>query len=272
MSVGLGQRLRRPDDYFNVYHELNYQYYVLQNYSSSFLFSDGYSNNFSFQETISRNSVDAPIYPRVGSQFNFTVQLTPPYSLFSGKDYTYSTDQEKYKYIEYHKWKFGASWFTPLAFNKLVLNIRANFGFLGYYNETIGQSPFERFYLGGDGLSGFSLDGREIIGQRGYPNNSLNPPGGGTIYDKYTFELRFPLSLNPAATIYMLGFLEGGNAFNLWKSYSPFDIKRAAGGGIRIFLPMFGLLGLDWGYGFDNIPGTKNPNGGEFHFTIGQQF
>jgi outer membrane protein insertion porin family len=271
-SVGLGQRLRRPDDYFNIYHEFNYQYYVLQNYSSSFLFSDGYSNNISFQETISRNSVDAPIYPRVGSQFNFTIQLTPPYSLFNGKDYTYSTDQEKYKYIEYHKWKFGASWFTPLAFNKLVLNIRANFGFLGYYNETIGQSPFERFYLGGDGLSGFSLDGREIIAQRGYPNNSLNPPGGGTIYDKYTFELRFPLSLNPAATIYMLGFLEGGNAFNLWKSYSPFDIKRAAGGGIRIFLPMFGLLGLDWGYGFDNLPGSKNANGGEFHFTIGQQF
>ncbi len=272
LSVGLGQRLKKPDDYFNIYHEVNFQHYVLQNYSSSFLFSDGYSNNFNLQETISRNSVDAPIYPRVGSQFTFTVQVTPPYSLFNNKNYKVLTDQEKYKYIEYHKWKFGASWFAPLAWNKLVLNVRANFGFLGYYNEDIGQSPFERFYLGGDGLSGFSLDGREIIAQRGYPNNSLNPQGGGTIYDKYTFEIRFPLSLNPAATIYALGFLEGGNAFNQWKSYSPFDIKRAAGGGIRIFLPMFGLLGLDWGYGFDNIPGTPNANGGEFHFTIGQQF
>ncbi len=272
LSVGLGQRLKKPDDYFNIYHELNFQHYVLQNYSSSFLFSDGYSNNFNLQETISRNSVDAPIYPRVGSQFTFTVQVTPPYSLFNNKNYKVATDQEKYKYIEYHKWKFGASWFAPLAWNKLVLNVRANFGFLGYYNEDIGQSPFERFYLGGDGLSGFSLDGREIIAQRGYPNNSLNPQGGGTIYDKYTFELRFPLSLNPAATIYALAFLEGGNAFNEWKSYSPFDIKRAAGGGIRIFLPMFGLLGLDWGYGFDNIPGAPNANGGEFHFTIGQQF
>jgi outer membrane protein insertion porin family len=271
VSVGLGQRLKKPDDYFNIYHELNFQHYVLDNYSSTFLFSDGYSNNINLQETISRNSVDAPIYPRIGSQFAFTIQLTPPYSLINNKNYAIMDAQEKYKYIEYHKWKFSASWFTPLAWNKLVLNIRANFGFLGYYNSDIGQSPFERFYLGGDGLSGFSLDGREIIAQRGYPNNSLNPPGGGTIYDKYTFEIRFPLSLNPSATIYMLGFVEGGNAFNRWKNYSPFDIKRAAGGGLRIFLPMFGLLGLDWGYGFDNLPGTSFSNGGEFHFTIGQQ-
>lgn len=271
-SVGLGQRLKKPDDYFSIYHEANYQYYVLNNYSSSFLFSDGYSNNINLQETISRNSVDAPIYPRVGSQFSVTLQLTPPYSLLNGKDYSNVSDQEKYKFIEYYKWKFGASWFTPLAWNKLVLNVKANFGFLGYYNEDIGQSPFERFYLGGDGLSGFSLDGREIIAQRGYPNNSLNPPGGGTIYDKYTLEIRFPLSLNPSATIYMLGFLEAGNAFNRFRNWSPFDVKRAAGGGVRIFLPMFGLLGLDWGYGFDGVWGSKVPNGGEFHFTIGQQF
>ncbi len=272
LSVGLGQRLKKPDDYFSIYTEANYQYYVLDNYSSTFLFSDGYSNNISLQETVSRNSVDAPIYPRLGSQFSFTLQLTPPYSLFNNKDYTNLTDQQKYKFIEYHKWKFGASWFTPLAWNKLVLNVKANFGFLGYYNKDIGQSPFERFYLGGDGLSGFSLDGREIIAQRGYPNNSLNPPGGGTIYDKYTMELRYPLSLNPSATIYALGFLEAGNAFSKFKNYSPFDVKRAAGGGIRIFLPMFGLLGLDWGYGFDGVYGSKKTNGGEFHFTIGQQF
>ena len=272
LSVGLGQRLKKPDDYFNIYHEANFQHYELDNYSSTFLFSDGYANNINFQETISRNSVDAPIYPRIGSQFSFTMQLTPPYSLFSNKDYSTATDQEKYKFIEYHKWKFGASWFTPLAWNKLVLNVKANYGFLGYYNKDIGQSPFERFYLGGDGLSGFSLDGREIIAQRGYPNNSLNPNGGGTIYDKYTIEVRYPLSLNPSATIYALGFLEAGNAFNRFRDFSPFDVKRAAGGGIRIFLPMFGLLGLDWGYGFDSLPGTTGRNGGEFHFTIGQQF
>ena len=272
LSVGLGKRLKFPDDYFSVYHEINYQYYELKNYSSTFLFSDGFANNISFQETISRNSIDAPIYPRIGSQFTFTLQLTPPYSLFDNKDYSKLTDQQKYKFIEYHKWKFGASWFTPVAWNKLVVNVRANFGFLGYYDKGIGQSPFERFYLGGDGLSGFSLDGREIIALRGYPNSSLNPRGGGTIYDKYTLELRYPLSLNPAATIYILGFLEGGNAFSRFKQYNPFDVKRSAGGGVRIFLPMFGLLGLDWGYGFDNVPGTSVKNGGEFHFMIGQQF
>lgn len=272
VSVGLGQRLRKPDDYFSVYHEINYQYYELQNYSSTFLFSDGFANNINFQETVSRNSVDAPIYPRTGSQFALTLQLTPPYSLFNDKDYSLLTDQEKYKFIEYYKWKFSAAWFTPLAWNKLVLHARANFGFLGYYDKGIGQSPFERFYLGGDGLSGFSLDGREIIAQRGYPNNSLNPRGGGTIYDKYTMELRYPLSLNPSATIYVMGFLEAGNAFGRFREYSPFDVKRAAGAGVRIFLPMFGLLGLDWGYGFDNVPGLPNKNGGEFHFTIGQQF
>jgi outer membrane protein insertion porin family len=273
VSLGLGQRLKKPDDYFSIYHELNYQYYVMQNYSSSFLFSDGYSNNFNISETISRNSVDAPIYPRMGSQFSFTMQLTPPYSWFSDKDYSTLSDQEKYKFIEYHKWKFNAAWFTPLALNKLVLHVRAQYGFLGYYSKDIGPSPFERFYLGGDGLSGFSLDGREIIALRGYPNNSLNPPGGGAIYDKYTLELRFPISLNPAATIYVLGFLEAGNAMNRFKQFDPFNVKRAAGGGVRIFLPMFGLLGLDWGYGFDNPWGFPKGyrNGGEFHFTIGQQ-
>ncbi len=272
VSVGLGQRLRVPDDYFSVYHEINYQYYELDNYGSTFLFPNGYANNISFQETISRNSVDAPIYPRIGSKFYVTAQVTPPYSLFSDIDYATATDQEKYKFIEYHKWKFGASWFTPLAWNKLVLNVKADYGFLGYYDKSIGESPFERFYLGGDGLSGFSLDGREIIAQRGYPNNSLNPRGGGTIYDKYTIEVRYPLSLNPSATIYALGFLEAGNVFGRFRDFNPFNVKRGAGGGIRIFLPMFGLLGLDWGYGFDNVPGFKGANGGEFHFTIGQQF
>lgn len=272
VSTGLGRRLRFPDDFFTIYHEISYQYYELKNYGSTFLFPNGYANNISIQQTISRNSIDAPIYPRTGSQFSFTIQATPPYSAFSNKQYATLENQEKYKFIEYHKWKFESSWFAPLAFNKLVVNLKANFGFLGYYSKGIGQSPFERFYLGGDGLSGFSLDGREIVALRGYPNNSLNSRGGGTIYDKFTLELRYPVSLNPAATIYILGFVEGGNVFNRFKFYDPFSLKRSAGGGVRIFLPMFGLLGLDWGYGFDSLPGLSRRNGGEFHFMIGQQF
>lgn len=271
ISVGLGQRLQRPDDFFSVYHQVSYQRYELKNYNTTFLFRDGFSNNLSFTEVLSRNSIDAPIYPRIGSKVSLSLQFTPPFSLFNDKDYKNLPDQEKYKYIEFHKWKFESQWFAPIAWNKLVLYSRLNFGFLGYYNKDIGPSPFERFYLGGDGLSGFSLDGREIIAQRGYPNNSLNPPGGGTIYDKYTLELRYPLSLNPSATVYILGFVEAGNAFNRFRDYDPFDIKRAFGGGVRIFLPMFGLLGLDWGYGIDNVPGQPNRSGGQFHFTIGQQ-
>jgi outer membrane protein insertion porin family len=271
ISVGLGQRLKKPDDFFSVFHQVSYQRYELDNYNTTFLFRDGLANNLSFTEVLSRNSIDAPIYPRIGSKVAFTLQITPPWSLFNNTNYKTVSDDEKYKFIEYHKWKFDSQWYTPIAWNKLVIYTRLNFGFLGYYNKDIGQSPFERFYLGGDGLSGFSLDGREIIAQRGYPNNSLNPPGGGTIYDKYTLELRFPLSLNPAATVYLLGFVEAGNAFNQFSDYSPFDLKRAFGGGVRIFLPMFGLLGLDWGYGIDNIPGTVGRSGGQFHFTIGQQ-
>lgn len=272
VSTGLGRRMRFPDDFFTIYHEISYQYYELRNYGTTFLFPNGYANNISVQQTISRNSIDAPIYPRTGSQLSFTLQATPPYSAFSNKQYSTLENQEKYKFIEYHKWKFESSWFAPLAWNKLVVNLKANFGFLGYYSKGIGQSPFERFYLGGDGLSGFSLDGREIIALRGYPNNSLNTRGGGTIYDKFTLELRYPVSLNPAATIYILGFLEGGNVFNRFKFYDPFSLKRSAGGGVRIFLPMFGLLGLDYGYGFDALPGLTKKNGGAFHFMIGQQF
>ncbi len=271
VSVGLGQRLQWPDDFFSVYHQVSFQHYQLDNYNTTFLFQDGYSNNLSFTESISRNSIDAPIYPRIGAKTSFTVQFTPPYSLFNNINYKIAPDQVKYRFIEYHKWKFETQWYAPVAWNKLVFYSRLNFGFLGYYNEDIGPPPFERFYLGGDGLSGFSLDGREIIAQRGYPNNSLNPAGGGTIYDKYTLELRYPISLNPSATVYILGFVEAGNAFNQFRDYDPFNIKRAYGGGIRIFLPMFGLLGLDWGYGIDNIPGQTGKSGGQFHFTIGQQ-
>ena len=277
ISLGLGKRLKKPDDYFTIYHEVSYQYYTLQNYGGTFLFSNGTSNNLSFQETISRHSIDAPIYPRTGSQLSLTLQLTPPYSLFNSVDYKTASDAVKYKFIEYHKWKFTSSWFTKLAGN-LILNTKIQYGFLGLYNRNLGASPFERFYLGGDGLSGFSLDGREIIALRGYENNSVTPQNsngaqiGGTIFDKYTFELRYPVSLNPSATIYFLSFAEAGNSWLNFKEFNPFSMKRSLGFGIRIFLPVFGLLGLDYGYGYDAIPNNPNANHGQFHFSIGQQF
>ncbi len=286
-SVGLGRRMKQPDDYFNIYHEISLQHYTLKNWTGTFLFSNGNSNNLSIQQTISRSSTDGLIWIRSGSQVNFTIQATPPFSLFNkGFDYKEATSNEKYKWIEYHKWKFSGSWFKALG-SKFVLFNRAQFGFLGYYNKDIGQSPFERFYLGGDGLSGFSLDGREIIALRGYENNSVTPEQvipnstgtsyslstvGGTAYNKFTMELRYPVSLNPASTIYVLGFVEGGNNYLGMKKYSPFQLKRSAGVGVRIFLPMFGLLGLDWGYGFDGVENTPGAGGAHFHFTIGQQF
>ena len=272
-SVGLGRRLTIPDDFFTLYTEVSYQNYLLNNYTSTFLFSDGTSNNLNLRLTLSRNSIDAPIFPRAGSQISVSGQFTPPYSLFNNKDYSNISTQERYKWIEYHKWKFSASWFQNV-FGKFVLNTKAQFGFLGTYNPEVGQSPFERFYLGGDGLAGFALDGREIIGLRGYENNVITPIGangnriGGTVFDKYTVELRYPISLNPQATIFALAFAEGGNNWYSIKQFEPFDIKRSAGFGIRLFLPMFGLLGLDWGYGFDEQFREK----GQFHFSIGQQF
>jgi outer membrane protein insertion porin family len=272
-SVGLGKRLKWPDDYFSLYHEVDYQYYALDNYSAGFLFTNGYANNLYFQHTLSRNSIDAPIYPRSGNQTSLTLQWTPPYSLVNGLDYSTATDQEKYKFIEYHKWKFSSSWFTKIAGN-LVLNVKAQYGFLGMYNRKVGPSPFERFYVGGDGLTaGFLFDGRELIGVRGYKDYStITPVGGGTIFDKYTFELRYPVSLNSSATIYMLTFAEGGNAWQHFKDFNPFSAKRSAGVGIRIFLPIFGLLGLDYGWHFDDYPGSAADPKGHLSFTIGQQF
>jgi len=274
LSFGLGKRLNWPDDYFTIYHTIGIQNYQVDNYFSAFSFSNGYSNNLSYAVIFGRNSIDAPIYPRTGSENSLSLQLTPPFSLFSDKDYSTISNQEKFKWIEYHKWKFNTSWYTKLAGN-LVLNMRSKFGFLGLYNRDIGISPFERFYVGGDGLSGFSLDGREIIALRGYANSSLTPRSsvgliGGTIYNKYTMELRYPVSLNPMATIFVLGFAEAGNAWEKFKDFNAFQVKRSAGVGVRIFLPMFGLLGLDWGYGFDEIPGLPTANKSQFHFSIGQ--
>lgn len=277
ISVGLQKRLKWPDDYFTLYTGVNYQIYKLNNYQTSFLFTDGTSNNISFELNLARSSVDQPIYARKGSEVSFTFQFTPPYSAFTDKDYSTLPTNEKYKWIEYHKWKFSSAWYIKLIGNMVMYN-KAQFGFLGYYNKGIGPSPFERFYLGGDGLSGFSLDGREIIALRGYENSALTPTDnsgndvGGTIYDKFVTELRYPVSLNPNATIYVLGFFEGGNAWSKFREFAPFNIKRSAGVGMRIFLPMFGLLGLDYGWRLDKQFDDTRNGIGKFSFVIGQQF
>jgi len=272
LSLSYGQKLKWPDDYFQVSHTLLYQRYHVQNWGYRFIFSDGFSNNISYVFTVVRNSVDAPIYPRQGSEILFSVQATPPYSLFSNKDFANATPQEKYSWLEFHKWKFNISWFTRLVEN-LVVNIRFKSGFMGAYNSDIGISPFERFYLGGDGLGNYAMDGREIIGMRGYADESLTPhilgtPVGAAIFNKFTAELRYPITLNPSATIYLLGFVEAGNSWLDKRQYSPFKLYKSAGVGIRLFLPMFGLLGFDWGYGFDEVPHKPGANKGHFHISI----
>lgn len=267
VGAGLGRRLKWPDDYFQLYQELTLENYQLQN-STSFIFTDGVSNNFYYNFSLSRNSTDRPIYPMSGSEIKFVAQLTPPYSFLSGRDVTKETNQEKYKWVEYHKWKFATSWYTKIV-DKLVLNTRIGFGYLGEYNKNLGSAPFERFYLGGSGLTGFQIDGREIIALRGYDDNSVSPSTGGTIINKYTMELRYPFVLNPSSTIFGLAFVEGGNTWNSFKDYDPFNVKRSAGVGVRIFLPMFGLLGLDWGYRFDDVPTNLNMDRSQIHFTIG---
>ena len=282
VTLGLGKRLEWPDDFFNIYGELNYQRYYLKDYNVySFLFSNGTSNLFSLQMKLTRFSTSPNlIYPRNGSSFTLALQITPPYSAISGKDMANLPDEEKYKWIEFHKWTFKSDYYFPLSKNdKLVLNTKFAFGYLGFYNPDIGPSPFEYFYQGGDGMSGYSFYGRDVIAQRGYTNGSLTPyaPGtnkpSGNVYSKITFEIRYPVSLNPQATIYGLGFLETGRAWYSLKEYNPFKMNRAAGFGLRANLPMFGLLGIDWGYGFDPVPtGQQNANHSQIHFIIGQQF
>ncbi len=269
ISVGFGQRLKKPDDFFQLYQEINYQYYQLNNFASVFAFANGYSNNINYRITLSRNSTDQMIYPRQGSSLKIIGQFTLPYSLLNGKNYAELSLQERYKFVEYYKWKFTSSWFTRLAGN-LVLNTRIGFGYLGMYNKNVGLSPFERFYLGGSGLTGFALDGREIIALRGYDDQSLTASGTGSpIIAKYTWELRYPVSLNPSATVYGLAFVEAGNTWQSFKAFNPFDVYRSAGVGVRVFLPMFGLLGLDYGYRFDDVPRSPFMQKGQIHFSIG---
>ncbi|HLN21418.1 MAG TPA: outer membrane protein assembly factor BamA [Bacteroidales bacterium] len=280
-SVGLGKRLAWPDDYFTLYGELAYQRYNLNNYNVyRFLFEQGTSNLLSFTARIMRFSTSPNlIYPRSGSSFTLSVQATPPYSAISGESMLNAPDEVKYNWIEFHKWTFKADYYFPLSKNdKLVLNSKFNFGYLGYYNKEIGPSPFENFYLGGDGMTGYSFYGREVIALRGYTTGSVTPTDpksgspAGNVYSKLTFELRYPISLNPQATIYGLAFAEAGKAWYSLKEYNPFRMNRSAGIGLRANLPMFGLLGIDWGYGFDAVPNNPSANKGQFHFVIGQQF
>lgn len=276
LTFGLGKRLTWPDDFFTLYQAVTLQRYDLFQYSQIFLFGSGTGtyNNFNYNIVLGRSSVSQPIYPTFGSDVSVSLELTPPYSAFSNKDYSIMEPEEMYKWIEYHKWKINATFFTEI-FPKAVIMTRAKLGFLGKYNEELTITPFERFYLGGDGLSGYNnLDGREIIGMRGYENETITPDYfkskniGGTIFAKYTLEVRYPLSLNPSATIFALAFVEGGNSWLNFTDFNPFVVYRSAGFGLRVFLPMFGLLGLDWGYGFDDVPGIPNANGSQFHFSI----
>lgn len=331
-SIGLGQRLKWPDDYFTISNSINYQRYDLNDWNY-FIFQNGTSNNLSISTTFARNSTDQIIYPRMGSSFMLSLQITPPYSLFKQdkfwelstpeqttikndvqNEYNLYTDDQwlnllgnidyldndkrtefvenaqdiaindesfrrKYNWIEYHKWKYKGAWYLRI-WKDLVLAVNTEFGYLGYYNKDLGYSPFGKFDLGGDGMSGYSLYGVENIALRGYENSSLTPRDingvkSGNVYEKINFELRYPISLKPQATIYVLGFVEGGNAWADIDKFNPFNIKRSAGFGLRAFLPMFGLLGVDWGYGFDDVldvSGTNNLGGSQFHFVIGQQF
>lgn len=275
IAVGLGKRLTWPDPYFTLYAEASYERYNLKNWNS-FIMSNGNANLFSLKFVFGRNSVDQPIYPRRGSDFSISVQATPPYSMWDGKDYADPTmsDRERYKWIEFHKWQLKSQWFQALTPNQnLVLMVKAEMGYLGHYNKHK-TSPFERFEVGGDGMSGYNIYGIDIISMRGYEDGALDPVNDyyAIAYNKYTAELRYPVILKPSSQIYVLGFLEGGNAFDSWKSFSPFKIKRSAGFGVRLYLPVVGMLGIDWGYGFDAPAGKTNKSGSQFHFVMGQQF
>ena len=302
-SIGLAKRLEVPDNYFTISHAISFQHFDLKNYNVGlFTFGNGSSENLAYTIGISRNEGDVnPIFPRTGSKFNLTAKLTPPYSLWNGTDYKAlkderaqldpvndreeigKIDQERFNWLEYYKIKFEGQWFTSLV-GKLVLSSKVEFGFLGAYNNDRGIPPFDRFFLGGDGLGGYALDGREVIRLRGYPNQSVVPQDridnpsldqndGATVFNKFEFELRYPITLKPSASIYALMFAEAGSSFDNFRDYNPFLMNRSAGAGVRIYMPAFGLLGIDFGYGFDPIPGTVgSPNGWETHFIIGQQF
>ena len=272
--AGVGKRLQWPDPYFTFYGELGYQHYGLKGWDS-FILSDGNANTLSLKLVLQRSSVDAPFFSRSGSEFTLSVQATPPFSLWDGKNYADAnlSDQDRYRWIEFHKWLLKGRWYFPLTRNQdLVLMLGAEMGYLGHYNKNK-ISPFERFEIGGDGMTGYNIYGVDIISMRGYEDGALDPSSYYSVaYNKYTMELRYPVILKPNSSIYVLGFLEGGNGFNSWKEFSPFKIKRSAGVGVRLFLPVVGMLGIDWGYGFDPAYGKTERSGSQFHFVLGQQF
>ena len=274
LFAGFGKRLRWPDSYFTFYGELGYQHYGLKGWDS-FIISDGNANTLSLKLLLQRSSVDAPFFSRSGSEFTLSVQATPPFSLWDGKDYADPalSDQDRYRWIEFHKWLLKGRWYFPLTQNQnLVLMLGAEMGYLGHYNKDK-VSPFERFEIGGDGMTGYNIYGVDIIALRGYEDGALDPSSYYSVaYNKYTMELRYPIILKPNSSIYVLGFLEGGSGFNSWKEFSPFKIKRSAGVGVRLFLPVVGMLGIDWGYGFDPAFGKTERSGSQFHFIMGQQF
>ena len=273
INLGLGKRLRWPDDYFSTNQSISFQQYKLTNRQLVPGFSDGTSKNITFKSVVSRSSIFDPIFPKAGSQFTLTGHFTPPYSLFNDKDYSSMELAEKYEWLEYFKVKFSSTWYTN-PFANLVIKANSEFGFLNSYNKDVGLPPFERFYVGGDGLTGFAMDGREVIGLRGYANQTVSQhlTAGGSIYSKYYLEMRYPLSLDPSATVYATAFAEAGNAWDSFDKFNPFEVKRSLGFGIRIFMPMFGLLGVDFGHGYDPLEGATEKSGWQTHFSIGQQF
>ncbi|MDW5287355.1 outer membrane protein assembly factor BamA [Formosa sp. PL04] len=311
VTVGLAKRLTVPDDFFTLSQAVSYQHYNLKNYSTGlFTFSEGYSNSLAYTIGLTRNNTwNDPVFPLGGSNFNVSAKLSLPYSLFNGVDYEAlqeerleeevifndpdssvsaqnaayqrmgEIDQIRFNWLEFYKVQFKGEWYQSII-GKLVLKPTVEFGYLGAYNQARGVIPFERFFLGGDGLGSYSLDGREAVALRGYPNQSIQPVNiygeptddGAAIYNKFSLELRYPITLEASAKIYALTFVEGGAAFNTFRDYNPFQLKRSAGAGLRVFMPAFGLLGIDFGYGFDPLPGQTQPNGWETHFIIGQQF
>lgn len=293
ITVGLAKRLTVPDDYFTLSQAVSFQHYDLKNYNTGlFTFGNGYSNNLAYTIGLSRNNTATdPIYPVSGSNFSITAKLSFPYSLLNNVDYKAlkeerdglnpndaddftrlgEIDQERYNWLEFYKIKFKGDWYTKVT-GDLIIKSGVEFGYLGAYNNNRGVIPFERFFLGGDGLGNFALDGREVVQLRGYPNQSLSSQDGGTIYNKFSLELRYPITLGAQAKIFGLGFIEGGASYDNFKDYNPFSIQRSAGLGLRIFMPAFGLLGIDFGHGFDALPGQTVKNGWETHFIIGQQF
>ena len=291
LTLGLAKRLKVPDDFFTLSQSIAYQYYDLNNYYTGlFTFGDGSANNLTYTVALSRNNTYTnPIFPIGGSKFTISGKFTPPYSLIKGIDFsnlesrkefqlpngdpdTAKIDQEKFRWLEYYKLKFTGEWYTSII-GKLVFKAQTDFGFIGAYNQDRGSIPFERFYLGGDGMQMFAMDGRETIALRGYQNQSLSSRDGSLLYNKFTFEMRYPITLKPSASIFALSFLESGNGYDSFRDFNPFNSKRSAGMGVRIFMPAFGLLGIDFGYGFDSSNLSNDlANGWETHFIIGQQF